>query len=47
MDQGRNTPLHIIVSYQKVVADFVSLHTIILSLLEAGGTWHQIQSWEL
>ncbi|XP_023336354.1 protein fem-1 homolog B, partial [Eurytemora carolleeae] len=36
MDSQRNTPLHIIVSYTRIVADFITLHTIIISLLEAG-----------
>lgn len=36
MDNARNTPLHIIVSYQKIVADFLTLHAIIMALLEAG-----------
>ena len=37
MDDRRNTPLHIIVSYQKIVSDFLTLHAIIMALLEAGG----------
>jgi len=36
MDNNRNTPLHVIVGYTKVVEDFVTLHTIVVSLLEAG-----------
>jgi len=35
-DNARNTPLHIIVSYQKIVSDFLTLHAIIMALLEAG-----------
>ena len=37
MDNVRNTPLHVIVSYQKIVSDFLTLHAIIMALLEAGG----------
>ena len=44
MDDRRNTPLHIIVSYQKIVSDFLTLHAIIMALLEAGGTG--FFSWE-
>ncbi|XP_075216692.1 protein fem-1 homolog B-like [Lycorma delicatula] len=36
MDKDRNTPLHIIVRYQKPVSDFITLHTIIMELTEAG-----------
>ncbi|KAL0278710.1 UNVERIFIED_CONTAM: hypothetical protein PYX00_000453 [Menopon gallinae] len=36
MDLERNTPLHIIVRYQKPVSDFLTLHSIILDLIEAG-----------
>ncbi|XP_021919435.1 protein fem-1 homolog B isoform X2 [Zootermopsis nevadensis] len=36
MDQNRNTPLHIIVSYQKPISDFLTLHSIIMELTEAG-----------
>nr|CAD7605108.1 unnamed protein product [Timema genevievae] len=36
MDHNRNTPLHIIVSYQKPISDFLTLHSIILELTEAG-----------
>ena len=32
MDEDGNTPLHLIVSYQRVVADFLTLHSIITSL---------------
>ncbi|XP_067002835.1 protein fem-1 homolog B isoform X2 [Anabrus simplex] len=36
MDQNRNTPLHIIVSYLKPISDFLTLHSIIMELTEAG-----------
>ncbi|PSN51229.1 Protein fem-1 B [Blattella germanica] len=36
MDRNRNTPLHIIVSYQKPISDFLTLHSIIMDLTEAG-----------
>ncbi len=36
MDHKRNTPLHYIVSYQRIVSDFLTLHSIITSLIEAG-----------
>jgi len=36
MDNQRNTPLHIISSYTKIVEDFITLHTIIMALLDAG-----------
>ncbi|KAL1129561.1 hypothetical protein AAG570_012506, partial [Ranatra chinensis] len=36
MDSNRNTPLHIIVSYQKHISDFITLHSIIKELTEAG-----------
>lgn len=36
MDQNRNTPLHIIVNYQKPISDFLTLHSIIMELTEAG-----------
>jgi len=36
MDCKRYTPLHLIVSYTKIVTDFITLHTIIVALLEAG-----------
>merc|ERR1712059_185422 len=35
-DQTKNTPLHVIVSYKKIVSDFLTLHAIIMALLEAG-----------
>lgn len=36
MDSERNTPLHVIVSYQKPISDFMTLHSIIMDLTEAG-----------
>lgn len=36
MDNDGNTPLHLIVGYQRVVADFLTLHAIITSLVDAG-----------
>lgn len=36
MDNNRNTPLHVIVSYQKPISDFLTLHSIIMDLTEAG-----------
>ncbi|XP_046629470.1 protein fem-1 homolog B isoform X1 [Neodiprion virginianus] len=36
MDINRNTPLHVIVSYQKPISDFLTLHSIIIDLTEAG-----------
>ena len=36
MDGGRDTPLHRIVAYQRVVTDFASIHGIITALVEAG-----------
>merc|ERR1719509_422244 len=35
-DRAKNTPLHVIVLYKKIVSDFLTLHAIILALLEAG-----------
>lgn len=35
-DKNGNTPLHIIVAYQKPITDFMTLHCIITKLLEAG-----------
>ena len=37
MDRAKNTPLHVIVLYKKIVSDFLTLHAIILALLESGG----------
>jgi len=36
VDRAKNTPLHIIVSYKKIVSDFLTLHAIIMALLESG-----------
>ncbi|GAB1861239.1 Protein fem-1-like protein B [Camponotus japonicus] len=36
MDNERNTPLHVIVSYNKAISDFATLHSIIIDLIEAG-----------
>ncbi|XP_023231567.1 protein fem-1 homolog B-like [Centruroides sculpturatus] len=36
IDDKRNTPLHIIVGYQKPISDFLTLHSIITALIEAG-----------
>jgi len=36
VDRAKNTPLHIIVSYKKIVSDFLTMHAIIMALLEAG-----------
>ncbi|XP_011314979.1 protein fem-1 homolog B [Fopius arisanus] len=36
MDNERNTPLHVIVTYTKPISDFMTLHGIILELIEAG-----------
>jgi len=35
-DNDGNTPLHLIVGYQRVVGDFLTLHAIITSLIDAG-----------
>ena len=36
VDDEYNTPLHIIVGYQKIVSDFQTLHTIVAALVAAG-----------
>ena len=36
VDRAKNTPLHVIVLYKKIVSDFLTLHAIILALLESG-----------
>jgi Fem-1 family protein b len=36
MDYERNTPLHVIVNYHKPISDFLTLHSIITDLTEAG-----------
>jgi len=35
VDRTKNTPLHIIISYKKIVSDFLTLHAIIMALLES------------
>lgn len=36
VDRAKNTPLHVIVLYKKIVSDFLTLHAIIMALLESG-----------
>uniref|UniRef100_T1JE69 Protein fem-1 homolog B n=1 Tax=Strigamia maritima TaxID=126957 RepID=T1JE69_STRMM len=36
LDKDRNTPLHLIVTYQKPITDFLTLHSIIMALIEGG-----------
>ena len=36
VDRIKNTPLNIIISYKKIVSDFLTLHAIIMGLLESG-----------
>ncbi|XP_065219810.1 protein fem-1 homolog B-like isoform X2 [Planococcus citri] len=36
MDDFRNTPLHVIVCYQRSTNDFMTLHSIIIDLIDAG-----------
>jgi len=36
VDRAKNTPLHVIVSFKKIVSEFLTLHAIIIALLEAG-----------
>ncbi|KAG8039160.1 hypothetical protein G9C98_003467 [Cotesia typhae] len=36
MDNERNTPLHVIVAYEKPISDFLTLHGIIVELVNAG-----------
>jgi len=36
IDQRGNTPLHIIVAYQKPISDFLTLHAITSALIESG-----------
>merc|ERR1719454_631979 len=36
VDRAKNTPLHVIVLYKKIVSDFLTLHAIIMALLENG-----------
>ncbi|XP_033346613.1 protein fem-1 homolog B [Bombus vosnesenskii] len=44
MDNERNTPLHIIVSYREPVSDFMTLHSIIMDLIEAGAHMDTVNS---
>ncbi|XP_034241275.1 protein fem-1 homolog B isoform X2 [Thrips palmi] len=36
MDKNRNTPLHVIVSFQRPLREFLTVHTIIIDLTSAG-----------
>ncbi|XP_053596423.1 protein fem-1 homolog B-like isoform X1 [Microplitis demolitor] len=36
MDNDRNTPLHVIVAYEKPISDFLTLHGIVVELINAG-----------
>ncbi|CAL7950832.1 unnamed protein product [Xylocopa violacea] len=36
MDNERNTPLHVIVGYKESISDFMTLHSIIMELIDAG-----------
>ena len=45
MDLRRNTPLHIIVSYPKPISDFMTLHSIIMTLIEAGAHMDAVNSF--
>nr|XP_034191948.1 protein fem-1 homolog B [Osmia lignaria] len=44
MDNERNTPLHVIVSYRKPISDFMTLHSIIMELIEAGAHMDTVNS---
>lgn len=44
MDAERNTPLHIIVCYTKATSDFMTLHSIIMELIEAGAHMDTVNS---
>lgn len=44
MDNERNTPLHVIVQYEKPISDFMTLHSIILDLVEAGAHMDTVNS---
>ncbi|XP_051154335.1 protein fem-1 homolog B-like [Leptopilina boulardi] len=44
MDSERNTPLHVIVSYEKPISDFLTLHAIIMGLIEAGAHMDTVNS---
>ena len=45
VDRAKNTPLHIIVSYKKIVSDFLTLHAIIMALLESGMYYDHLSSF--
>lgn len=45
MDKRRNTPLHLIVGYPKPISDFVTLHSIIMTLIEAGAHMDAVNSY--
>ncbi|GAB6032424.1 hypothetical protein CHUAL_011062 [Chamberlinius hualienensis] len=36
LDMNHNTPLHLIVGYQNPISDFLTLHSIIMALIESG-----------
>lgn len=44
MDNERNTPLHFIVQYEKPISDFMTLHSIIIDLVEAGAHMDTVNS---
>ncbi|KAJ8681326.1 hypothetical protein QAD02_017113 [Eretmocerus hayati] len=44
MDNERNTPLHIIVQYEKPISDFMTLHSIILDLIDGGAHMDTVNS---
>ncbi|XP_011506514.1 PREDICTED: protein fem-1 homolog B [Ceratosolen solmsi marchali] len=44
MDNERNTPLHIIVQYEKPISDFMTLHSIILDLVGADAHMDTVNS---
>ena len=44
VDRAKNTPLHLIVTYTKIVSDFLTLHAIVMALLEAGAHIDSVNS---
>lgn len=44
LDKNRNTPLHLIVAYQKPISDFLTLHSVIMALIEAGAHMDTVNS---
>lgn len=44
LDKHRNTPLHLIVAYQKPISDFLTLHSVIMALIEAGAHMDTVNS---